>query len=64
MHEIAHELTEVVAKRITMDDLHDKALKGMGTFVHCTVVEDEHTYAVRIDDDALLDAVEQIELAR
>ena len=64
LHEIAPQLTEAVAKRITTDDLHDKALKDMGAFVHRTVVEDEHTYAVRIDDGALLDAAEQIEHAR
>ena len=64
MHEIAPQLTEAVAKRITTDDLHDKALKDMGAFVHRTVVEDEHTYAVRIDDGALLDGAEQIDHAR
>jgi hypothetical protein len=32
--------------------------------VHRTLVEDEHAYAVRIDDGALLDAVEQIARAR
>jgi len=64
MHEIAPALTEAVAKRITSSDLHDKALADMGAFVHRTVVEDEHTYAVRIDDGALLDAAEQIEHAR
>ena len=64
MHAIAPQLTEAVAKRITTDDLHDKALKDLGAFVHRTVVEDEHTYAVRIDDGALLDAAEQIEHAR
>jgi hypothetical protein len=32
--------------------------------VYRTVVEDEHTYAVRIDDGALLDAAEQINHAR
>jgi ParB-like chromosome segregation protein Spo0J len=64
MHEIAPQLTEAVAKRITTDDFHDKALKDMGAFVHRTVVEDEHTYAVRIDDGALLDGAEQIEQAR
>jgi hypothetical protein len=64
MHELAPQLTEAVAKRITTSDLHDKALRDLGAFVHRTVVEDEHTYAVRIDDGALLDAAEQIELAR
>jgi ParB-like chromosome segregation protein Spo0J len=64
MHAIAPKLTEAVAKRITTDDLHDKALKDMGAFVHRTVVEDEDTYAVRIDDGALLDGAEQIERAR
>ncbi|HUO73813.1 MAG TPA: hypothetical protein VMU39_23780, partial [Solirubrobacteraceae bacterium] len=64
MHAIAPRLTEAVAKRITTDDLHDKALKDMGAFVHRTVVEDEHTYAVRIDDGALLDGREQIDHAR
>ena len=52
MHEIAPQLTEAVAKRITSTDLHDKALHDLGAFVHRTVVEDEHTYAVRIDDGA------------
>ena len=52
MHEIAPQLTEAVAKRITSTDLHDKALQDLGAFVHRTVVEDEHTYAVRIDDGA------------
>lgn len=64
MHAIAPRLTEAVAKRITTDDLHDKALKDIGAFVHRTVIEDEHTYAVRIDDGALLDAAEQIDQAR
>jgi ParB-like chromosome segregation protein Spo0J len=64
MHAIAPQLTEAIAKRITTDDLHDKALKDMGAFVHRTVVEDEHTYAVRIDDGALLDGAEQIDHAR
>ena len=32
--------------------------------MHRTVVEDEHTYAVRIDDGSMLDAAEQIEHAR
>ncbi len=64
MHEIAPQLTEAVAKRLTSTDLHDTALRDMGAFVHRTVVEDEHTYAVRIDDGALLDSAEQIEHAR
>ena len=64
MHETAPQLTEAVAKRITSTDLHDKALQDLGAFVHRTVVEDEHAYAVRIDDGALLDAAEQIAHAR
>ena len=64
MHEIAPDLTHAVAKRITSTDLHDSALRDLGAFVHRTIVEDEHTYAVRIDDGALLDAAEQIERAR
>ena len=64
MHETAPQLTEAVAKRITTSDLHDKALRDLGAFVHRTVVEDEHTYAVRIDDGAMLDASEQVDHAR
>jgi hypothetical protein len=64
MHQVAPQLTEAVAARLTSGDLHDKALRDMGAFVHRTVVEDEHTYAVRIDDGALLDAAVQIEQAR
>jgi hypothetical protein len=64
MHEIAPDLTEAVAKRITSTDLHDRALRDLGAFVHRTIVEDEHTYAVRIDDGAMLDAAEHIERAR
>ena len=64
MHEIAPQLTEAVAKRISTSDLHDKALRDLGAFVHPTFVEDEHTYAVRIDDGAMLDAAEQIDHAR
>jgi hypothetical protein len=64
MHEIAPRLTDAVAKRITSTDLHDKALQDLGAFVHRTVVEDEHAYAVRIDDGAMLDAAEQIAHAR
>ena len=60
MHEIAPQLTDAVAKRITSTVLHDKALQDLGAFVHRTVVEDEHTDAVRIDDGAMLDAAEQI----
>ncbi|HYB25603.1 MAG TPA: ParB N-terminal domain-containing protein, partial [Solirubrobacteraceae bacterium] len=64
MHEIAPNLTHAVAQRITSTDLHDSALRDLGAFVHRTIVEDEHTYAVRIDDGAMLDAAEQIERAR
>ena len=64
MHDIAPQLTEAVAKRISTSDLHDKALRDLGAFVHRTVVDDEHTYAVRIDDGALLDAADQIDHAR
>ena len=64
MHQVAPQLTRAVAARVTSGDLHDKALRDIGAFVHRTVVEDEHTYAVRIDDGALLDAAEQIERAR
>ena len=64
MHEIAPNLTQAVAKRITSTDLHDNALRDLGAFVHRTIVEDEHTYAVRIDDGAMLDAAEHIERAR
>ena len=64
MHEIAPQLTEAVAKRITSTDLHNKALQDLGAFVHRTVVEDEYAYAVRIDDGAMLDAAEQIAHAR
>ncbi len=64
MHETAPQLTEAVAKRITTSDLHDKALRDLGAFVHRTVVEDDHTYAVRMDHGALLDAAEQIDHAR
>jgi hypothetical protein len=64
MHELAPQLTEAVAKRITSGELHDKALRDLGAFVHRTVVEDERTYAVRIDDGAMLDAAEQVDHAR
>ena len=64
MHDIAPELTEAVAERVTTSELHDHALRDLGGFVHRTVVEDERVYAVRIDDGALLDAAEQIEYAR
>jgi ParB-like nuclease domain len=64
MHQVAPELTAAVAKRISSSDLHDKAQRDLGAFVHRTVIEDEHTYAVRIDDGAMLDAAEQIEHAR
>ena len=64
MHEIAPELTLAVAERITTADLHEKALRDLGAFVHRTVVENEHTYAIRVDDGALLDAADQIEQAR
>ncbi|MGZ6564982.1 MAG: hypothetical protein ACXVH1_36520, partial [Solirubrobacteraceae bacterium] len=64
MHQVAPELTEAVARRITSSDLHEKAQRDLGAFVHRTVIEDEHTYAVRIDDGAMLDASEQIEHAR
>ena len=64
MHQIAPQLTEAVARRITSSDLHEKAQRDLGAFVHRTVIEDEHTYAVRIDDGAMLDAAEQIEHAR
>jgi hypothetical protein len=64
LHEIAPQLTQAVAKRITSSNLHDKALQDLDAFVHRTVVEDEHAYAIRIDDGAMLDAAEQIAHAR
>jgi hypothetical protein len=64
MHEITPELTRAVAQRITTTELHDRALRDLGAFVHRTVVEDERPYAVRIDDGALLDGPDQIEHAR
>ena len=64
MHEIAPQLPRAVARRIASPELHDKALRDLGAFVHRTVVEDEHTYAVRIDDGALLDGHEQVQQAR
>ncbi len=64
MYEIAPQLTAAVAKRINSGGLHAKALQDLGAFVHRTVVEDEHTYAVRIADGAMLDATEQIGHAR
>ena len=63
-HELAPRLTDAVAKRIASTELHDAALRDIGGFVHRTIVEDEHAYAVRIDDGALLDAAEQITHAR
>jgi hypothetical protein len=63
-HDVAPALTAAVADRITSGDLHDKALRDLGAFVHRTLVEDDHTYAVRIDDGALLDAAQQVEHAR
>jgi len=63
MNEIAPDLTGAVARRITSPELHDKALRDLGAFVHRTVVEDDRTYAVRIDDGAMLDAAEQIQQA-
>jgi hypothetical protein len=63
MHDVAPQLTEAVAERISSSDLREGALQDMGAFVHRMVVEDEHTYAVRIDDGAMLDAAEQIEHA-
>jgi hypothetical protein len=64
MHQVAPELTEAVARRITSGDLHEKARRDLGAFVHRTLIEDERAYAVRIDDGAMLDASEQIEHAR
>jgi len=64
MHDVSPQLTEAVAKRITTAELHDKALGDLGAFVHRTLLEDERTYAVRIDDGALLDGHEQIQRAR
>jgi hypothetical protein len=63
MHDVAPELTEAVARRISTSDLHDAALRDLGAFVHRTIVEDEGTYAVRIDDGARLDATTQLALA-
>jgi len=64
MHDVAPELTEAVATRVTTGELHDQALRDLGGFVHRTVVENEHVYAVRIDDGVLLDGAEQVEHAR
>jgi len=64
MHDIAPQLTDAVARRISTSELHDAALRDLGAFVHRTLVEDETAYAVRIDDGARLDAHAQLTLAR
>ena len=64
MYDIAPELTAAVAQRISSPDLHDRALRDLGAFVHRTIVEDEHVYALRVDDGALLDAADELERAR
>lgn len=64
MHETSPELVQSVAGRITSPELHGRALRDIGGFVHGTVVEDKTVYAVRIDDGALLDAHDEIERAR
>jgi hypothetical protein len=64
MHDVAPELAQAVAARVSTGDLHDHALRDLGGFVHRTVVENDDVYAVRIDDGVLLDAAEQIEHAR
>jgi hypothetical protein len=45
---------------VTMAD----KLAGLGAFVHRTAIEDEHTYAVRIEDDELRDAAAKDEERR
>lgn len=64
MHQTSPELVGAVAQRITSTDLHDRALRDLGAFVHKTVVEDENLYAVRIDEGAMLDAHAQLQRAR
>src|SRR4051794_39959364 len=64
MHDVAPQLTQAVAARVTTTELHDQALRDLGGFLHRTVVENERVYAVRIDDGVLLDAAEQLEHAR
>ncbi len=64
MNDVAPALTGAVAARISSENLHEQALRDLGAFVHRTVLEDQGTYAVRIDDGALLDGYEQIAAAR
>jgi ParB-like chromosome segregation protein Spo0J len=64
MQQISPPLVSSVAARLTSRELHDRALKDLGGFVHKTIVEDPTVYAVRIDDGALLDAHHEIERAR
>jgi hypothetical protein len=64
MQQISPPLVASVAARLTSRELHDRALRDLGGFVHKTIVEDTGVYAVRIDDGALLDAHEEIERAR
>ena len=64
MHAVSPQLVDAVAQRITTPDHHDSARDDMAAFVHRTVVEDDSTYAVRLDAGALLGAHEEIERAR
>ena len=64
MHDVAPALTEAVAQRISTPELHERALADLGAFVHRTLVEDEHAWAVRIDDGARLDCSAQLTAAR
>lgn len=64
MHEVSPGLVGAVAERITSRDLHDRALKDPGAFVHATVIENEKVYAVRIEEGALLDAATELRRAR
>ncbi|HEV7805459.1 MAG TPA: hypothetical protein VGO80_06560 [Solirubrobacteraceae bacterium] len=65
MHAVSPALVDAVAARITSRDLHDRALRDPGAFVHATVIEnDDKVYAVRVDPGGLLDAATELRRAR
>jgi hypothetical protein len=64
INEISPELAGAVADRIATPELHEKALRDLGAFVHRAVIEDHGLYAVRIDDGALLDCAAELAKAR
>jgi len=64
INDVAPQLAQAVARRLTSDQLHDAAMRDLGAFVHRTSMDDEDTYTVRLAQGHVLQGDVEMTRAR